>query len=109
MGAAQFIPSTWLAFEKQIASLTGHNPPSPWNIEDAFIGSAIKLSSNGASKKTYVGEFEAAARYLAGGNYKKKVAQGYASTVMDWADYYQNQIDAINGVSAAKNQLPNNI
>ena len=109
MGAAQFIPSTWLAFEKQIASLTGHNPPSPWNIEDAFIGSAIKLSSNGASKKTYAGEFEAAARYLAGGNYKKKVAQGYASTVMDWADYYQNQIDAINGVSAAKNQLPNNI
>jgi len=107
MGAAQFIPSTWLAFEKQIASLTGHNPPSPWNIEDAFIGSAIKLSSNGASKKTYAGEFEAAARYLAGGNYKKKVAQGYASTVMDWANYYQNQIDAINEVGAAKSQTYN--
>src|SRR3990170_191562 len=107
MGAAQLIPSTWLAFEAQIASLTGHNPPSPWNIEDAFIGSAIKLSSNGASKKTYAGEFEAAARYLAGGNYKKKVAQGYASTVMDWANYYQNQIDAINEVGAAKSQTYN--
>lgn len=97
MGAAQFIPSTWLAYESQIASLTGRNPPSPWNIEDAFVGSALKLSANGASSRTYQGEHKAAAMYLAGNRYKKQVAQVYANSVMDWADYYQVQIDAISG------------
>lgn len=101
MGAAQFIPSTWLAHENQIISLTGHNPPSPWNIEDAFIASAIKLSSNGANSRVYKDEENAAARYLAGGNYKKKVARDYAGTVMDWADYYQDQINAINETGSA--------
>ena len=99
MGAAQFIPSTWLAFEAQISSLTGHNPPSPWNIEDAFIGSALKLSSNGAGSKLWKDEHKAAAKYLAGSNYKKNVAQSYANSVMDWADYYQGQIDAILGMN----------
>ncbi|MEK7520061.1 MAG: hypothetical protein AAB581_02355 [Patescibacteria group bacterium] len=95
MGAAQFLPSTWLAYEEQIASLTGNNPPSPWNIEDAFMGSAIKLVSNGAGTRAYKDEHKAAAMYLGGSNYKKSVAQAYANNVMDWAEYYQGQIDAI--------------
>ncbi|MBI5913101.1 lytic murein transglycosylase [Candidatus Azambacteria bacterium] len=99
MGAAQFIPSTWLIYADQIASLTGHNPPSPWDIEDAFVGSALKLVGNGAGSQAYKDEHKAAAMYLAGGNYKKKVAQAYANNVMDWADYYQGQVDALSGVS----------
>lgn len=106
MGAAQFIPSTWMIYESQVASLTGHNPPSPWNIEDAFIISSLKLSSNGANSRAYEDERSAAAKYLAGGRYKTKVAREYADAVMDWAGYYQDQVDAINetGSSAITKQ-----
>lgn len=100
MGAAQFIPSTWLAYADQIAALTGHNPPSPWDIEDAFIASGLKLVSNGAGSHTYQGEHTAAAKYIAGGNYKKSVGQAYANNVMDWAAHYQNQIDILSGVGS---------
>lgn len=100
MGPAQFIPSTWAAYENQIAGLTGNTPPSPWNIEDAFIASGLKLVGNGAGSRARTGEHTAAAKYLGGGNYKKRVSQMYANSVMDWADYYQEQIDALEGVSA---------
>ena len=107
MGAAQFIPSTWMIYESQIASLTGHNPPSPWNIEDAFIASALKLAGTGAASQAAKDEHTAAAKYLGGGNYKKSVSQNYANTVMDWSDYYQDEINTLNGVSAvvSKNRL----
>ena len=100
MGAAQFIPSTWLSYADQVAALTGHNPPSPWNIEDAFIASGLKLVSNGAGGHTYQGEHTAAAKYIAGGNYKKSVGQAYANNVMDWAAHYQKQIDVLSGISS---------
>lgn len=100
MGAAQFIPSTWMIYEKQVASLTGHNPPSPWNIEDAFIASGLKLVSNGAGTHAHKDEHTAAAKYLGGGNYRKRVSQTYANNVMDWANYYQEQIDVLDGISA---------
>lgn len=100
MGAAQFIPSTWLIYEAQIAALTGHNPPSPWNIEDAFIASGLKLVSNGAGTHASKDEHVAAAKYLGGNNWRKRVSQVYANNVMDWADYYQEQIDILSGVSS---------
>jgi peptidoglycan hydrolase CwlO-like protein len=96
MGAAQFLPSTWLGYKNQITSLTGRNPPSPWNIEDAFVASSILLSNNGANTRTIAGERKAAAKYIAGSRWKRSVAQRYASQVLEWADFYQNQIDAIN-------------
>ncbi len=96
MGAAQFLPSTWLGYKKQIMSLTGNNPPSPWNIEDAFVASSILLSNNGANTRTIAGERKAAAKYIAGSRWKRSVAQRYASQVLEWAEFYQNQINAIN-------------
>lgn len=101
MGAAQFIPTTWLSYSDQIASLTGHNPPSPWNIEDAFTASSIKLSQNGANSKTVAGERKAAGMYIAGSRWQNSVAQRYASQVLSWADYYQEQIDALESGSLA--------
>ena len=47
---AQFIPSTWVMYEKRIASLTGHSIPNPWDPFDAFTASAILLADNGAKK-----------------------------------------------------------
>ncbi len=66
MGPAQFIPTTWLLFESKTASLTGHNPPSPWNIEDAFTASAIFLAEAGARAQTRAGELQAARTYISG-------------------------------------------
>lgn len=66
MGPAQFIPTTWLLFESRVAALTGHNPPSPWNIEDAFSASAIFLAAAGADSKTTAGELAAARTYISG-------------------------------------------
>ncbi len=66
MGPAQFIPTTWLRFEAKTAELTGHNPPNPWNIEDAFTASAIFLAEAGADSKTRAGELGAARTYISG-------------------------------------------
>ncbi len=66
MGPAQFIPTTWLLFESRVAALTGHNPPNPWNIEDAFSASAIFLADAGANLKTTAGELAAARTYISG-------------------------------------------
>src|SRR3989344_3560803 len=66
MGPAQFLPSTWLRFENKVSSLTGHNPPSPWNVEDAFTASAVFLASAGANKQTNAGEIAAAKTYISG-------------------------------------------
>lgn len=66
MGPAQFIPTTWLLFEKRAAELTGHNPPNPWNIDDAFTAAAIFLADSGAASKTKEGELRAARTYISG-------------------------------------------
>lgn len=66
MGPAQFIPTTWLLFEARVAQLTGHNPPNPWNVEDAFTASAVFLADAGASAKTTAGEMRAARVYISG-------------------------------------------
>ncbi|MBI2057464.1 MAG: lytic murein transglycosylase [Candidatus Yanofskybacteria bacterium] len=66
LGPAQFIPTTWLGYEADVARLTGHNPPNPWNVEDAFTASAIKLGRAGATAKTRASEIAAAKAYISG-------------------------------------------
>jgi membrane-bound lytic murein transglycosylase B len=97
MGPAQFLPSVWQSYKSRIADLTGHNPPNPWNIDDAFTASAIKLSNNGASGKTYNTEWKAAMLYFAGSRWNKAVYRFYGDSVMEFASTLQQQIDAIKG------------
>ena len=66
MGPAQFIPSTWMGYRDEVARLTGHSLPNPWNIEDAFVAAAAKLSRDGASSRTRAGEIAASKRYYCG-------------------------------------------
>lgn len=66
MGPAQFLPSTWLLFEDKVAELTGHNPPDPWRVEDAFTAASLYLADAGAKAKTQNAELRAAKAYISG-------------------------------------------
>lgn len=95
MGVAQFMPTTWQGYESRIASLSGHNPPSPWSALDGFIGSAIKLADNGATSQSREGERKAAAMYYAGGRWQRGPGQDYATRVRTAAGCYQDYMDAL--------------
>ncbi|MEK7506992.1 MAG: lytic murein transglycosylase [Patescibacteria group bacterium] len=86
LGPAQFLPTTWLGYEEEVARLTDHNPPSPWNIEDAFTASAAKLARAGATKKTRAGEIAAAKAYISGSAAcVKRICNSYANAVLSKA------------------------
>lgn len=65
MGAAQFIPSTWLSYEEEVTRLVGRTA-NPWNIEDAFMAAAVKLARGGATAKTRAAEVAASKAYYSG-------------------------------------------
>ena len=92
MGPAQFLPATWLSYEDEIAVVTGHNPPSPWVLEDAFAAAAIKLSKNGANARTWDAEWKAAQLYFAGGNWNKPQYSFYGDAIMELAEEIEAQI-----------------
>lgn len=94
MGPAQFLPNTWLAYENEVARLTGHNPPSPWNIEDAFTAAAVKLARQGAAQKTRAGEIAAAKAYIGGSpSCSKSICNFYANTVLDKAREIEKDLE----------------
>ena len=93
MGPAQFIPSTWVLYKSRISSVTGNNPPNPWNNFDAFTAAGLLLADNGATKGTRAAEHRAAVCYLAGcGNASKSAYQFYGNDVMKYADEYEASI-----------------
>lgn len=95
MGPAQFLPRTWLGWRDKVAAVTGHNPPSPWNVEDAFTASALKLGAAGADQKTEEAEWRAAMIYFAGSNWRNPAFSFYGDDVIALASVLQEQIDLI--------------
>jgi len=95
MGPAQMMPATWLGYKSRIVEITGNNPPSPWNIKDAFVASALYLANKGADQKTEAAEWKAAMMYLAGGNWNKSYLSFYGDQVMSRAKNFQEQIDIL--------------
>ena len=86
MGPAQFLPTTWLRFEDKVAELTGHTPPNPWSIEDAFTASAIFLAEAGAFSQTEAGEVKAAKTYISGNpNCRKYICRSYSNRIISLA------------------------
>jgi peptidoglycan hydrolase CwlO-like protein len=95
MGPAQFLPNTWLSYEGDIARLTGHNPPNPWDIGDAFMACAYKLSKAGAGAQTYDAEWKAAQIYFAGRRWNNPRYYFYGDSVMELATQFQKQVDIL--------------
>ncbi len=91
MGVAQFMPTTWLAYQNRIAGLTGHNPPNPWNHRDAFTAAAIKLAAGGANQRTEIGERQAYAKYLGGSRWERWVYSAWTNKVIKLAANFQQQ------------------
>lgn len=86
MGPAQFIPSTWVAYEADVIRITGHNPPNPWNFQDAFSASAIKLARGGATSQERTGETRAAKAYISGNPAcATYTCNNYAATILQKA------------------------
>jgi membrane-bound lytic murein transglycosylase B len=92
MGPAQFIPSTWLGYVAKVEAATGKTTANPWDIRDAFMASAIKLTSNGADG-TYQGDWNAAMRYFSGST--NSAYSFYGDSVMAQTAKYQADIDSL--------------
>lgn len=83
MGPAQFIPTTWLNFNKEVSRLTGHSPANPWNPEDAFTASAVFLAQSGAASQTEAGEIRAAKTYISGSpSCKQSICKYYSNRIL---------------------------
>lgn len=83
MGQAQFLPTTWLRFASRVATLTGHNPPSPWSAEDAFTAAAIFLADAGADSKNAAGEIAAAKTYISGNpSCSRSICRYYSNRIL---------------------------
>ncbi len=95
MGPAQFLPATWLSYESQIANLTGHNPPDPWDIGDAFVAAGIKMAQAGANAKTEAAEWKASQIYFAGSRWNNPAYRFYGDQIVDMTRIFQGQIDLI--------------
>ncbi len=100
MGPAQFIPSTWNLYKDRIAEITGHNPASPWNNGDAFVGTALYMKdSMTGCKSIYSKQLDqercAAAKYYAGARWRSHL-WGYGDRVVTKAQQFQNDIDLLN-------------
>lgn len=92
MGPTQFIPVTWLEYSRRVAQAAGVAVADPWNPEHAFIATSMKMQDLGASAQTYSAEFQAAGKYYAGGNWQT-AGQGYATSVLNHAKGFQDNID----------------
>jgi peptidoglycan hydrolase CwlO-like protein len=92
MGVAQFMSDTWTSYKSQIASVTGHHPPDPWNLTDGVAAMALKLSKvSGVTDHKKSGECNAAKLYLSGTTSSKY--QWYCDKVLYWADNYERLLD----------------
>ena len=98
MGPAQFIPSTWVLYRGKVAQLKG-SAGDPWNINDAFLASAIYLADVGATRQTFEYEWCAAVSYFSGNcSIRNQIRyEFYGDNVMAITKRYESDIAALKG------------
>lgn len=84
MGPGQFMPATWETIETRIAGLMKKTVANPYELSDAFVGTAIMLADRGGTNRG--GEYEAVNRYLAGPNWQ--YVTWYGDKVLAVAEEY---------------------
>jgi len=82
MGPAQFIPSTWVLYEKFITRALSTDTADPWNPRDAFMAAGFLLKDNGAKASSYSAERNAACKYFSGSSCANS----------SWAKTYGDQV-----------------
>lgn len=97
MGAAQFIPSTWVLYENRIKKALSIPAADPWLARDAFMAAGLLLKDNGARSGSYSAERNAACKYFSGSVCSKSSwAATYGTQVMSKAENIQTtMIDPI--------------
>lgn len=92
MGPAQMMPTTWMSYRERVSQLTKNSPADPWDLTDSITAMAIKLSQvDGVTAGDYDAEYEAAGRYLAGGNWQRFLF--YPDKVMYYANLYDKELN----------------
>lgn len=67
LGPGQILPGIWERVEPEVARLTGRPRPSPFDLLDAFVATAVILRNAGAASGN---EYAAVNRYFAGPNWQ---------------------------------------
>lgn len=87
MGVAQFMPDTWIGYKSRVASITGHNPPSPWNLTDGVTAMGLKLGAVPGVKEGKESAYRRAAAAYLGTSYGP-----YVNGIIYWAKNYKQLI-----------------
>lgn len=98
MGAAQFIPSTWMLYKDRLASITGASFPNPWNARTAVFAVALYMEDLGADGGTTSAVRNAACRYFSGRSCSSSSGV-YGDSVLSHMNDIQSQIDILNSAS----------
>ncbi len=87
MGVAQFMPDTWIGYKSRVAAITGHHPPSPWNLTDGVTAMGLKLGAVPGVKEGKESAYRRAAAAYLGTSYGP-----YVNGIIYWAKNYKQLI-----------------
>ncbi|MEK7063239.1 MAG: hypothetical protein AAB955_00940 [Patescibacteria group bacterium] len=99
MGPSQFIPSTWVLYEKRLDAALSVGQADPWNAKHAVMATALYMQDLGAAGGAYTAERNAACRYYSGRacDSKKPSNSAYGDSVVKKAESFQENIDFLKG------------
>ena len=86
MGPGQIMPGTWERVESEVGRIVGKGTPSPYELLDAFVATAVILRGGGAASGN---EYEAVNRYFAGPNWQRFT--WYGDRVLAVAKEYESR------------------
>lgn len=84
MGVAQFMPDTWVGYKAEVARITGHSKPSPWDLTDGVTAMASKLR-----RTPGVTDGNTSAMRSAACSYLGTCYGPYVNGILYWAKNYQ--------------------